>query len=71
MTSAFAGGPPSLDQLGRMPGLPAAGWFAVFALAFLVNGYGEETGWRGFAWPRLRERHGPAGAALLLTVPWS
>jgi membrane protease YdiL (CAAX protease family) len=70
VASAF-GGMPALDQLSRMPGLPAAGWFAVLALAFLVNGYGEETGWRGFAWPRLRERHGLAGAALLLTGPWA
>lgn len=71
VTSAFTGGTPSPDQLGRMPGLPAVGWFAVFVLVFLINGYGEETGWRGFAWPRLRERHGLAGAALLLTVPWA
>ena len=70
VASAF-GDPPSLDQLSRMPGLPAAGWLAVFAFTFLVNGYGEETGWRGFAWPRLRERHGLAGAALLLTGPWA
>jgi membrane protease YdiL (CAAX protease family) len=70
VASAF-GAMPSLDRLSRMPGLPAAGWFAVLVLAFLVNGYGEETGWRGFAWPRLRERHGLAGAALLLTGPWA
>jgi membrane protease YdiL (CAAX protease family) len=71
VASAFGGGLPSLDQLSRMPGLPAAGWVAVLALTVLVNGYGEETGWRGFAWPRLRERHGLAGAALLLTGPWA
>jgi membrane protease YdiL (CAAX protease family) len=71
VTSALAGGSPSLDRLARMPGLPVAGWFTVFVLVFLVNGYGEETGWRGFAWPRLRERHGLAGAALMLSVPWA
>jgi membrane protease YdiL (CAAX protease family) len=43
----------------------------VFVLTFLVNGYGEETGWRGFAWPRLRQRHSLGGAALVLTVPWA
>jgi membrane protease YdiL (CAAX protease family) len=62
---------PSLDQLSFMPGLPALGWLAVLALALVVNGYGEETGWRGFAWPRLRQRHTLAGAALLLAVPWA
>jgi membrane protease YdiL (CAAX protease family) len=62
---------PSLDQLSTMPGLPTLGWVAVLALTLVVNGYGEETGWRGFAWPRLRQRHTLAGAALLLTVPWA
>src|SRR5438128_7236230 len=54
-----------------MPGLPAVGWFGVFALAFLINGYGEETGWRGFAWHRLRQRHSVASAAPILAVPWA
>jgi membrane protease YdiL (CAAX protease family) len=68
----FAGAKlPSLAQLGDMPGLPALGWLAVLVLSLVVNGYGEETGWRGFAWPRLRQRHGLAGAALLLAVPWA
>ena len=62
---------PSLDEIGHLPGLPAVGWFGVLLLTLLVNGYGEETGWRGFAWPQLRERHGLATAALILTVPWA
>jgi membrane protease YdiL (CAAX protease family) len=40
-------------------------------MVLVVNGFGEEVGWRGVAWPRLRERHTIAGAALLLTVPWA
>lgn len=62
---------PSLAQLSTMPGLPAVGWVGVFLLALVVNGYGEETGWRGFAWPRLRDRHGLGGAAVLLAFPWA
>jgi len=62
---------PSLAQLSTMPGLPAVGWVGVFILALVVNGYGEETGWRGVAWPRLRERHSLGGAALLLALPWA
>jgi uncharacterized protein len=62
---------PSLDRLGDMPGLPKVGWVLLFAVALLINGFGEETGWRGFAWSRLRERHSLAGAALFLAVPWA
>nr|WP_055501709.1 CPBP family intramembrane glutamic endopeptidase [Nonomuraea pusilla] len=36
----------------------------------LVNGVGEETGWRGFAQERLQDRHGPLRAALLVTAGW-
>jgi uncharacterized protein len=69
---ALAGsGWPSGAALSAMPGLPEVGWLGVFLLALVVNGYGEEVGWRGVAWPLLRRRHGVAGAALLLTGPWA
>lgn len=62
---------PSRSQLSTMPGLPALGWVGVSILVLVINGYGEETGWRGFAWPRLRERHGLGGAAMILAIPWA
>jgi membrane protease YdiL (CAAX protease family) len=62
---------PSVAELSTMAGLPSVGWLGVLALVFVVNGYGEEVGWRGHAWPRLRERHGMAGAALILAVFWA
>ncbi|HEU4539486.1 MAG TPA: CPBP family intramembrane glutamic endopeptidase [Jiangellaceae bacterium] len=64
-------GLPSVAELGTMAGLPSVGWLGVFALVFVVNGYGEEVGWRGHAWPRLRARHSMAGAALILAVFWA
>ncbi|MGH9886730.1 MAG: CPBP family intramembrane glutamic endopeptidase, partial [bacterium] len=44
---------PRLSAFGVFPGLPATTFVVVFLAAFLINGYGEETGWRGFALPRL------------------
>lgn len=34
-------------------------------------GFGEETGWRGFALPRVQDRFNPLIAALLMTLPWA
>lgn len=62
---------PGWDALASFPGLPTTTWPATFALVLLLGGFGEEIGWRGVAWPRLRQRHGLAGAAGLLAVPWA
>jgi uncharacterized protein len=62
---------PSLGALSDMPGLPPWSWPGVFLVVLLANGLGEETGWRGLAWPRLRQRLGLRDAALMLTVPWA
>jgi membrane protease YdiL (CAAX protease family) len=69
---ALAGnGWPAPEELSIMPGLPAAGFVGVLVLVLMVNGYGEEVGWRGFAWARLRERHGVAPSAGLLGLVWA
>jgi membrane protease YdiL (CAAX protease family) len=62
---------PSSDELSTMPGLPAAGFLGVLLMVFVINGYGEEVGWRGFAWGRFRERHNTAASAGLLGVIWA
>ena len=62
---------PTLHDLSTMPGLPAAGFGALLAMVLVINGYGEEVGWRGFAWARLRERHSMAEAAALLGIVWA
>ena len=69
--SRAVGGGPSPASLAHMPGVPAWSWPAVFVVVLLVGGIGEETGWRGLAWHRLRQRHGLRNAALLVTVPWA
>jgi membrane protease YdiL (CAAX protease family) len=69
--AAVGRGWPTWDALGTMPGAPGLGWLGVLAVVLVVNGYGEEVGWRGFAWPRLRERYTLGSAAALLAVPWA
>ena len=51
-------------------GLPRIGPLPVWAALVFITGIGEETGWRGFVLPRLRERHGLVGSSLLLALIW-
>lgn len=62
---------PSLADLRTMPGLPDLGLPAVVLMVLVINSYGEEVGWRGLAWVRLRERHGLPATAALLGVLWA
>ena len=64
------GGFPSLAKWARMDGFPALGLLGTFALILVVNAFGEETGWRGFALPRFRRRHAKLEASFLLSIPW-
>lgn len=71
LLAATGGDLPSREQLQTFPGLPRVGWLGLFTVLLIVSGFGEEVGWRGVAWPLLRERHTLAGAAGLLAVPWA
>lgn len=42
----------------------------MFSLLWLALAFGEEAGWRGFALPRLTERHGFWLGSLILGVVW-
>jgi membrane protease YdiL (CAAX protease family) len=64
-------GLPSWDALAAFPGAPAVGLLGVYGLVLVVNGYGEEIGWRGVAWPLLRARHGLVASAAVVAVPWA
>jgi hypothetical protein len=61
-------GAPSPD-LTHLPGWREVVNRFVFILLFI--GLGEETGWRGFALPRLQERHSPLAASLILAPIWA
>jgi membrane protease YdiL (CAAX protease family) len=42
-----------------------------FLFIFLFIGLGEEPGWRGFALPRLQQRHTPFVASLIIAPIWA
>jgi len=44
---------------------------ALLLLLTLTDGYGEEPAWRGFALPRVLERHGTVTASLIVGVFWA
>jgi membrane protease YdiL (CAAX protease family) len=52
-------------------GLPPLGLPAIVLLVLLFNGFGEETGWRGFALEPLQARFGPVTGTLVLAALWA
>jgi len=62
---------PSLGDFGLYPGLPPMPAGAAFGLALVVNGFGEETGWRGFALPLLSRGRSTIVASLLTSAIWA
>ena len=60
------------SDLGRFDGLPsAAGPLGVLALLIVVNGVGEEAGWRGFLQPALQHDRPVKTATLTVTAIWA
>jgi len=62
---------PAWSDFSIYSGLPAIGLPAVFALVLLFNGFGEETGWRGYALEPLQHRYGPIAGTLILALLWA
>jgi uncharacterized protein len=63
---------PSPDAFAHFPGLPEHWPLAgVVAAVVVVNGFGEETGWRGFLTERLLTAHGRFRATLWVALLWS
>ncbi len=60
---------PDLRVLGHVNFLPALGAGA-WLLWVLTSGFGEETGWRGFALPRLQRGRTALSASLVLWIFW-
>jgi membrane protease YdiL (CAAX protease family) len=66
----IAGDPIGLAELGTVNFLPTLGLWAL-PLWFFTFGLGEETGWRGFALPRLQEGRTALRATLILAFFWA
>jgi membrane protease YdiL (CAAX protease family) len=63
--------PPSAAALGRFNGFPIGNVLGTWVLLVVVNGFGEETGWRGFLLPQLTRRRSPLIASLIVGVVWA
>jgi membrane protease YdiL (CAAX protease family) len=62
---------PAAADFGKMTGLPALGLVGAWLLITLINGFGEETGWRGFLLPELQRRFTPLQATGILIPMWA
>lgn len=62
---------PSLSDFARFGGLPVYGVLQTFLLVFVLNGLGEETGWRGYLQDRLQRRFTPLSSTLIVAAIWA
>jgi CAAX protease family protein len=61
---------PTWMSLGNLNFLPPIGLWA-WVLWVATSGIGEESGWRGFALPRLQTTHSALASSLLLSLAWA
>jgi len=60
-----------LGLLGQVDYLPPIGIFPALGLWLLTFGFGEETGWRAFALPRLQAGRSAFSASIFLGLLWA
>ena len=61
--------PPDLSLLGTITYLPYLGWGG-WIFWILTAGIGEESGWRGYALPKLQGNMSALSATLIVTLLW-
>ncbi len=62
---------PEFRQLGQVDGFPAIGWLGGWLMQVFVQGLGEESGWRGFALPRLQSSRTALQATIVIWLMWA
>jgi membrane protease YdiL (CAAX protease family) len=68
-TFGIAGLHPWAD-FGAFNGFPVASPVVLWVMLVIVNGFGEETGWRGYLLPQLQRRWSPLVSSLILGAVW-
>jgi membrane protease YdiL (CAAX protease family) len=62
---------PTREGFGMFVGFPITNAVVMWLLLVIVNGFGEETGWRGFLLPQLERRWSPFVASLAVGACWA
>ena len=62
---------PELSRFGQTKEYPQLPILIYWAANLLLFGFGEETGWRGFALPRLQKSHNAFTATFILSIFWA
>jgi uncharacterized protein len=62
---------PDVSRFGQTDEYPQLPLLVYWVANIVFYGWGEETGWRGFALPRLQKRHGALAAIFVLSIFWA
>lgn len=62
---------PDLSRFGQTEEYPQLPLLIYWAANIFFYGWGEETGWRGFALPRLQKSHSAFAATFILSIFWA
>jgi membrane protease YdiL (CAAX protease family) len=62
---------PALSRFGQTAEYPQLALLVYWAAALFFYGWGEETGWRGFALPKLQKNHNALTSTFLLSIFWA
>jgi CAAX protease family protein len=57
--------------LGKLDNLPYTGIVGAWLFSVVNSGIGEETGWRGFALPRLQKSESAFKSTIILSIIWA